>query len=128
MTVSKEDFYYYAKYILARQFIGASLICIVAFFLFPNDIRSWMIGAIASFLDNCLMLSGVKRGIGRPPETALAVMRRNMFVRILVLTAIVMVMLKLGLSAIGVFISFILLHIVFLIGVTIIANREKNGA
>ena len=128
MIFKKEDYNRYARIFLARQFLSALLICIGATFLFPDKIASWVIGALAALSDSCIMMAGIRRGLNKAPEKGLAVMRINMVVRILSLSLVLLVMLKLGLQGLSLFVCFLLLHIVFLVSVIIIANRKNIGA
>jgi len=126
MKVQNKELFAYCKQIFFRQFAVACVICILAVILRKEIAYSWFIGCVVALSDTGLVLQGIFNGAKKGPEDAVRYMRKTMLKRFIVVIAIVLVMLKLKLSVIGIFISFILLHIFLVLNLIIIAGRDEN--
>jgi hypothetical protein len=126
MEVQNKELFAYCKQIFLRQFTVACIICILAVILRKEIAYSWLIGCVVALFDTGLVLQGIFNGSKKDPEKAISYMRKTMLKRFIVVIVIVLVMLKLKLSVIGIFISFILLHIFLVLNLVIIAGRNEN--
>ena len=126
MKVQKKELFAYCTQIFLRQFAVACIICVLAVILRKEIAYSWIIGCAVALSDTGLVLQGIFNGAKKGPEDAVRYMRKTMLKRFIVIIAIVLVMLKLKLSVIGIFISFILLHIFLVLNLIIIAGRDEN--
>ena len=126
MKVQKKELFASCTQIFFRQFAVACIICVLAVILRKEIAYSWIIGCIVAIFDTWLVLQGIFKGARKDPKEAVHYMRKTMFRRMLAVIAIVLVMLKLKLSVVGVFISFILLHIFLVLNLIIIACRNKS--
>ena len=126
MEVQKKRLFAYGKQIFLRQFFVAVVICILAAFIHGDLFYSWFMGSIVALFDTGLVLHGIINGAQKGQVEALNYMHKTMLERLGTITVIVLVMLKLKLSVIGVFLSFILLHIFFVFKLIIIASRDKT--
>jgi hypothetical protein len=126
MEVQKEELFACCKQIFLRQVAIAGIICITAVMVRKELSYSWIIGCIVAIFDTWLVLQGIFNGARKGPEEAVRYMRKTMFKRLLAVIVIVLVMLKLKLSVIGIFISFILLHIFLVLNLIIIARRNRS--
>jgi len=125
MKVQNKELFAYCKQIFFRQFAVACIICVLAVILRKEIAYSWIIGCAVALSDTGLVLQGIFKGSRKGPEEAVHYMQKTMFKRLLAVIVIVLVMLKLKLSVIGIFISFILLHIFLVLNLIIIARRNK---
>ena len=125
MEVQKKGLFAYGKQIFLRHFFVAVVICILAAFLHGDLFYSWFMGSIVALFDTGLVLHGIINGAQKGQVEALNYMHKTMLERLGTITVIVLVMLKLKLSVIGVFLSFILLHIFLVLNLIIIASRDK---
>ena len=108
--------------------LAVAAVCVVVAVFYLRGIESagiWAIGCLWGLGDAMLMFNGVRKGIIKPPEQALAVMQKTMLERLAAGVLIVVVMLKLKLNVFGVFIGFILLHIFLILNLIIIARRKQ---
>ena len=126
MKVQKKELFACCKQIFFRQFAVACIICVLAVILREEIAYSWIIGCAVALSDTGLVLQGIFRGARKSPKEDVSYMRKTMFKRSLAIIAIVLVMLELKLSVVGVFISFILLHIFLVLNLIIIACRNKS--
>jgi len=126
MIVQKKELFASCTQIFFRQFAVACIICVLAVILKKEIAYSWIIGCVVALSDTGLVLQGIFNGAKKAPEDAVRYMRKTMLKRFIVVIAIVLVMLKLKLSVIGIFISFILLHIFLVLNLIIIADRDEN--
>jgi hypothetical protein len=126
MEVQKEELFACCKQIFLRQVAIAGIICITAVIVRKELSYSWIIGCIVAVFDTWLVLQGIFKGARKGPEEAVCYMQKTTFKRLFAVLVIVLVMLKLKLSVIGIFISFILLHIFLVLNLIIIARRNKS--
>ena len=125
MKVQKKELFASCTQIFFRQFAVACIICVLAVILREEIAYSWIIGCAVALSDTGLVLQGIFKGSRKGPEEAVHYMQKTKFKRLLAVIVIVLVMLKLKLSVIGIFISFILLHIFLVLNLIIIARRNK---
>lgn len=125
MEIQNKKLFAVCKQIFTRQFAVAVVICIVAILIRKDLFYSWFIGCIIALFDTILVLRGVYKGMQKNPEASVSYMRKTMFQRVALVLSVVLVMLKLKLSVLGVFLSFILLHIFLVFNLIIIASRDK---
>ena len=85
----------------------------------------WFVGCLLGFIDTLLMFNGVRKGMSMSGEESLNEMRRTLGKRFAIAVALVLVMLKLGLSIFGVLMGFILTHIFLLFNLIIIASHKR---
>jgi hypothetical protein len=126
MEVRKKELFSYGKQIFLRQFTVAVVICILAALIHKDLFYSWFIGCVVALFDTGLVLQGIVKGAQKGHEEALNYMHKTMLERLGIIVVIVLVMLKLKLSVIGIFLSFLLLHIFLVINLIIIARRDKT--
>lgn len=127
MENQKKELFAGCKQIFLRQIVVVAFICVVATLVNKDLFYSWFFGCVIALLDTGLVLRGIYKGMQKDMETAVSYMRKTMVKRFAVILVVVLVMLKLKLSVIGVFLSFILLHISLVINLIIIASRNKAG-
>ncbi len=126
MRIHDKETFAYCRKIFFSQFAVAIVICIIAILVQKELFYSWVIGCCVALFDTGLVLHGVYKGMKKDPEAAVLYMRKTMLQRVALVSIVVLVMLKLKLSVIGVFLSFILLHIFFVFKLIIIASRDKT--
>ncbi len=126
MENQKKELFAGCKQIFLRQIVVAVIICIAAWLIRKDLFYSWFIGCGVALFDTGLILRGIYKGMQKDMEAAISYMHKTLLKRFAIVTVIVLVMLKLKLSVIGVFLSFILLHIFLVLNLIIIASRDKT--
>jgi len=125
MEMRNEELFVGCKQIFLRQIVVAVIVCIAAVLIRKDLFYSWFIGCGVALFDTGLILRGIYKGMQKDMEASISYMHKTLFKRFAIVTVIVLVMLKLKLSVIGVFLSFILLHIFLVLNLIIIASRDK---
>jgi len=114
------------KTVLFRHaFFSLCLVGVVYFFKGSEDAVIWFAGCALGFIDTLLMFNGIRKGMSMSGEESLNEMRRTLGKRFAIAVALVLVMLKLGLSIFGVLMGFILTHIFLLFNLIIIAGVKR---
>lgn len=116
----------YLRGVFLRQVVSALLIFAVGTALLPRFMYSWAVGCLVAVVDVVLVLSAVFRTMQTEPKAGLSVMRKSMLKRLVLVVAVSLVMLKMGLNPIGVFISFILMHISLVLNLIILTSRAQR--
>lgn len=127
MEIQNKERWAHCKQIFLRQCAVAFVICILAMLIQKELLYSWIIGCIVAVLDTTLILRGIYKGMQKNMEASIVYMHKTMYARFFLLTIIVLVMLKLKLSVLGIFLSFLLLHIFLVVNLIIITNQNKTN-
>jgi len=116
------------KTIFLRQ-VGIALIFgFLAAYWQPQQMWSWLVGCCAGLLDNFFVLRGIAKGMKKRPDAAARGMHLTMFTRMASLAAIAIIMLKLGQSALGIFLGAIVLYVTMLVNMLAFSYSGKSGA
>lgn len=126
MVVTNQKIAAHTRYLFLCQVAAVIVMCLLTACLSGGPLYPWIVGGVVNLLDSGYFLYTVRKGMKKRPEEAVQLMERSMLKRIAFLSLVSIVMLRLKLSVIGIFISFILLHIILILTLIIIANREQT--
>ena len=120
----------YRQFLLAPLLAGTGVAALAGIFFGGVVALGLFRGALLGTLDAGIMLFGVRRALPyvNEPKKGIRKMRRNGFVRFVVISSFIVLLFKQGSDVMFVFVGLLLMHILFIINLTFIASRlSKDG-